>query len=253
MRREPAQNLMREEQVCKQRMQRIQQRQIREQEVKVRTANAHLAAEFTARFLRRLLGTDSACNEGAVEAFFKHLGRHEEVIHDALLDRQFRVQFTANGVEGAVTSNQHVEHTFELLDLRFQIPIRTFTTTQRRAALVRQNQVTAGATDFLVLERNHELAHHIREEHRVCVAEQENVVFRNLVQAIQHGGLTCILRSLYQRNALVCIAGDNFGCLVGRAIVANQNFQFVLGVIESQNILNLAFNHGFFIISRNQD
>ena len=46
--REPAHNLVREEQVSQQRAERIQQRQVREQIVEVCTANAHLAPVFTA-------------------------------------------------------------------------------------------------------------------------------------------------------------------------------------------------------------
>ena len=113
--------------------------------------------------------------------------------------------------------------------------------------------MTAGATDFLIPEGDHELAHHIREEHRICIAEEQDVVFRNLVQTVQHGGLACILRGLHQRNSLRFIAGDDFGGFVSRAVVTNQDFQLVLGVIEFQNILNLALNYRLFVVGRNKN
>ena len=253
MRREPAQNLVREEQVRKHRAQRIQQRQVREQEVEIRTADTHLAAEFTARFLGGLLGTDSARDESAVETFFEHLGRYEEVVHHALLDGEFRIKFTANGVEGTVAANQHIEHALEFLDFGFQIPVGTFATAQSGTALIRKNQVTAGATDFLVLKRNHQLAHYIREKHRVRIAEKQDVVLRNFMQAVEHGRLTRILGSLDERNPLVGVTRNNLGSLVGRAVIANQHFELFFGVVQLQDILNLAFNHGLFVKGRNQN
>ena len=48
MRREPADNLMREEQVGEQRAERVQQWQVREQVIEVCTANTHLASIFAA-------------------------------------------------------------------------------------------------------------------------------------------------------------------------------------------------------------
>ena len=253
MRREPAHNLMREEQVSQQRAERIQKRQVREQIVEVRTTNAHLAPVFTARFLRSLLRTNGAIHKRTEITLLQNLRRHKEVVHDALLDRKFRIKFTTNSIKGAVATNQAVKHTFELLDFTFQIPVRAFALAKHTSALVRKNQVTASATNFLVLERVHKLTHHIREEHRICIAEQQNIVLCNFLQAVQHGSLASIFRSLDQSNSLIGIAGDNFCRLVRRAVIANQNLKLFLGVVNFKNIVDLAFNHRFFVISRNQD
>ena len=93
MRREPAHNLVREEQVSQQRAERIQKRQVREQIVEVRTTNAHLAPVFTARFLRSLLRTNGAIHKRAEIALLQNLRCHKEVVHDALLDRKFRIKY----------------------------------------------------------------------------------------------------------------------------------------------------------------
>ena len=113
--------------------------------------------------------------------------------------------------------------------------------------------MAASATNLLVLERVHKLTHYIREEHRIRIAEQQNIVLRNFLQAVQHGRLASIFRSLDQGDSLVGIAGDNFCSLVRRAIIADQNFKLFLGVVNFENVVDLAFDHRFFVIRRNQD
>ena len=78
MRSQPAQKFMRKEQVSEQRTERIEQRQVREQVVEVRTPNAHLAAVFARAFLRSLLCSDSTRIEGAEGTFLQNLDRNEE-------------------------------------------------------------------------------------------------------------------------------------------------------------------------------
>ena len=113
--------------------------------------------------------------------------------------------------------------------------------------------MTAGATNFLVLERDDKLTHHVREEHRIRIAKEQDVVFRNLVQTVEHRCLSRILRSLHQRNSLVSITGDNLGSLIRRTIVTDKHLQLFAGVIQLKDILDLAFDNRLFVVGRNQD
>ena len=252
MRREPAQDLVREEQVGEQRAERVQQRQVRPQVVEIRAADAHFAAEFADAFLGGLFRTDGAGDERAVAALLQNFRGNEEVVHDALLHGQFRVELAPDGVKGAVTADKPVEDSLELLDFGFQVPIRTFALTEYAPALVRKDKVPAGATDFAVFERRHELADHIGEEHRVRIAEHEDFALRDFMQAIEHRRLARVLRSLHERNAPVRVLRDNFRGTVGGTVVANQHLELFLGVVNFQNVLDFALDDAFFVIRRNQ-
>lgn len=253
VRREPAQQLMREEQVGKQRAERVEQGQIGPQVVEVRTANAHLAAELADTFLRGLFRTDSARDKRAETALLQNLRGNEEVVHDALLDRKFCIKFAPNRIEGAVSADKPVEDSLELLDFGFQIPVGTFALAQHTAALVRKDKVTAGTTDFPILKWRHELAHHVGEEHRIRIAEHEDVALRNLLQAVEHGSLAGILRGLHQSDSLVGIARDNFCGAVGRTVVADQYLELFLGVVNFEDVLDFPLDNGFLVVRRNQE
>ena len=253
MRGEPAQNLVREEKVGEQRAERVQQRQVRPQVVEIRAADTHLASELADAFLRGLFRTDGARDERAVAALLQDFRGNEEVVHDALLHRQFRIEFAPDGVKGAVAPDKPVEDSLELLDFGFQIPVGTFALTQHTAALVRKDKVTAGTTDFPILEWCHKLAHHVGEEHRVRVAEHEDVALRNLLQAVEHGCLAGILRGLHQSDSLVGIARDNFCGAVGRTVVADQYLELFLGVVNFEDVLDFPLDNGFLVIRRNQE
>ena len=252
MRREPADNLVREEQVCQKRTERVQQRKVRPQVVEIRAADTHLATELAARFLRGLLRADGACDKRAEVALLQDLRRDEEVVHDALLDRKLRVEFPADCVEGAVAADEPVEDAFELLDFGFEVPVRTFATAEHAAALVRKDQVAAGTTNLLVLERRHQLAHHVREKHRVRIAEHEDLALRDFLQAVEHRGLARVLRGLHQGDSLVGVARDNFGGAVGGSVVTDQNLELILGIVDLEDVLDFPLDDRFLVERRNQ-
>ena len=253
MRGEPAQNLVREKEVRKQRAERVQQRQVRPQVVEVRAPDTYLAPELAARFLRCLFRADGACDKRAEVPFLENLRGNEEVVHDALLYGQFRVEVTPDGVECAVTADKPVEDSLELLDFGFQIPVRTFALAEHAPALVRKNQVAADAPDFAVLEGGDKLAYHIREEHRVRVAEHENFAFRNLLQAVEHRRLARVLRGLHEGNSLVGVSRDNFCGAVRRTVVAYQDFEFLFRVVDFQDVLDFALDDAFLVEGRYQE
>ena len=113
--------------------------------------------------------------------------------------------------------------------------------------------MAAGASDFLVLERVRELADDVGEKHGVGVAEKKNIAGGMLLQAVQHGGFSCVLGSLDEGDALVLVAFHDFSGLVGRAVVTNENFQFFFRVIQFQEVLDFAFNNRFFVVGGNQN
>ena len=78
VRREPAQQLMRKEQLGQQRAERVEQGQVGPQVVEVRTANTHLAAEFSDAFLRGLFGADGARDKRAETALLQNLRGDED-------------------------------------------------------------------------------------------------------------------------------------------------------------------------------
>ena len=252
MRGEPAQNLVREEKVGKQRAERVQQRQVRPQVVEIRASDTHLAAELADAFLRGLFRTDGARDERAIAALLQDFRGNEEVVHDALLHRQFRIEFAPDGVKGAVAPDKPVEDSLELLDFGFQIPVRAFALPENAPALVRENQVPAGTPDLTVFERSHELADHIGEEHRVRIAEHENLALRDFLQAVEHRRLARVLRGLHERDSLVGIACDNLRGTVGRTVVAYQHLELFPRVVDFQNVLDLALDDAFLIVRRNQ-
>ena len=112
--------------------------------------------------------------------------------------------------------------------------------------------MTAGASDFLVGKGRHQFADDVREEHGVGIAEHEYFALRQLFEAIQHGRLAGILRGLHERYALVRIACDNFGSLVGGTVVTDKHLEFFLGVVYFQDVLDLALDNRLFVIGRNQ-